>query len=122
MILNLFISATMQYLQDAGHRRPYESLLLCCSEAAPEPWSALGAAPPPDNLVILSVPTEHSRKPHLGALLNDYLPPNAKCLEVSTVNCSLLFFAMIVGPRRWLADMRSLPKLAMRPSLRLVVH
>ncbi|GAB4823688.1 hypothetical protein N2152v2_010734 [Parachlorella kessleri] len=36
----------------------------------------------PDGLVLLSVPLEHSRKPHLGPLLRQYLPPNARCLEM----------------------------------------
>ena len=61
------------------HSRPYESLLLCCLKTANgngEP------PPPPDGKVIIAVPTEHSRKPYIGALLQEYLPAGSMCLEV----------------------------------------
>ena len=37
---------------------------------------------PPDGLVMIAVPGEHSRKPQLAQLLQQYLPEKAGCLEV----------------------------------------
>ena len=37
---------------------------------------------PPDGLVMIAVPGEHSRKPQLAQLLQPYLPDKAVCLEV----------------------------------------
>ena len=37
---------------------------------------------PPDGLVMIAVPGEHSRKPQLAQLLQPYLPEEASCLEV----------------------------------------
>ena len=36
----------------------------------------------PHDLVIAAVPGQHSRKPHLGRLLAQHLPPRPHCLEV----------------------------------------
>lgn len=38
--------------------------------------------PPPDGLVMVAVPGEHSRKPQLAQLLQPYLLAKASCLEV----------------------------------------
>lgn len=91
---------------DVAHRRPYESLLLCCPAALPMPLAAPaggcppGAEPPaaqtggqavappagfrlpPVQLVLAAVPAQHSRKPHLGPLLAPHLPPQPRCLEM----------------------------------------
>ena len=95
-------------LQDCQHRRPYESLLLCWPEHLPVPGAgtaadgaihqglaagAAAAAGAPGGsgfhllqerpLVVAAVPpAAHSRKPHIGALLQPLLPPGARCLEV----------------------------------------
>lgn len=52
------------------------------AEASGAPAAAPLEEPIPDGLVLLSVPTQHSRKPHLGPLLRRYLPPEPRCLEV----------------------------------------
>ena len=95
-----------------AHRRPYEVLMLLQPFAAPrqqpQKQSALhvtGSTPaagpddmstgaekpqpafhaisqPPDGLVMIAVPGEHSRKPQLAQLLQPYLPEKAGCLEV----------------------------------------
>ncbi|KAL3160646.1 hypothetical protein ABBQ32_010569 [Trebouxia sp. C0010 RCD-2024] len=39
-------------------------------------------AQPPDGLVMVAVPGEHSRKPQLAQLLQPYLPEKASCLEM----------------------------------------
>lgn len=69
------------WLQDSEHRRPYEALLLAHTPAAAASadWASLG---PPQQLVIAAVPGEHSRKPHLGRLLRQYVPPSTSSLEV----------------------------------------
>ena len=36
----------------------------------------------PDELVMIAVPGEHSRKPQLAQLLQPYLPERPRCLEV----------------------------------------
>jgi hypothetical protein len=75
--------------QDVAHRRPYEGLIL----ARPAATSSLSSpgdqavmswmhAQQPKAMVILAVPGEHSRKPHLGRLLRLYLPEQPACLEV----------------------------------------
>lgn len=91
--------------QDVEHRRPYESLLLCWPAHLPPPPSAAdpeacsgshsgggGGGNGSDDgfhllqgrpMVVAAVPpASHSRKPHLGALLQPLLPPGARCLEV----------------------------------------
>lgn len=86
--------------QDSEHRRPYEGLLLAHSRGAtysPE-WMQLL---PPDKLVLAAVPGEHSRKPHLGRLLRRYVPPTARCLEVSSpadcyIGCTLLCYVALL--------------------------
>jgi hypothetical protein len=76
--------------QHVAHRRPYESLLLCCAEGAPAPWEGGGGGgggggrrpPPHDGAVIVATPAQHSRKPPLADLLQRHLPEGARCLEV----------------------------------------
>ena len=70
------------YRQDSEHRRPYETLLLAntAPAAASDAWPCV-----PDGLVIAAVPGAHSRKPHLGRLLSQYVPPGARRLEVSAI-------------------------------------
>lgn len=83
---------------DIQHRRPYESLLLCWPAGLPAPPAQPAAAsssnsdgggrsgfhvPGATALVVAAVPpAAHSRKPHLGPLLEPLLPPGARCLEV----------------------------------------
>ena len=96
---------TRSDLQEVAYRRPYEALLLCqplsaAPQAAvpPEPGAAeCGHAQEPHNpashgssrpsrplrdMVIIAVPGQHSRKPHIGRLLMPYLPTRPSCLEV----------------------------------------
>jgi N(6)-adenine-specific DNA methyltransferase len=85
--------------QDAAHRRPYESLLLCYreddipgtkkdkeSDDTTQKTIEKSAVSLPDNLVIVAVPTEHSRKPCIGNLLQQYIPVSKSgekyCLEM----------------------------------------
>lgn len=88
------------FQQGIAFRRPYEVLLLCTplpnhhqAAAGERADSKLheheqpdqsGAALPllPQHLVFASVPGAHSRKPHLGRLLQRHLPPSITCLEV----------------------------------------
>lgn len=53
------------------HRHPFEQLWLARPAGVPAGDSATAAAlpPPPDRLVLASVPGAHSRKPHLAQLL-----------------------------------------------------
>ncbi|CAL5220787.1 g2858 [Coccomyxa viridis] len=90
---------------ETAYRRPYEVLLLCqplsaASEAAalqghdaarhehaekpPKQVSHSAQQPskPLQNSVIIAVPGQHSRKPHLGRLLAPHLPTQPSCLEV----------------------------------------
>lgn len=54
--------------------------------SAPSSMDAFAGVPaPPDELVMIAVPGEHSRKPQLAHLLKPYLPTNSKCLEVRGV-------------------------------------
>ena len=99
-------------VQEVAHRRPYEVLMLLQPIDAPRQQpqnscalhvtgTALAARPadmsggeekaqpafhaifqPPDGLVMIAVPGEHSRKPQLAQLLQPYLPEKAGCLEV----------------------------------------
>jgi len=76
------------------HRHPFEAVLLLQHADAGANGAANGtaaaAAPPPhprqaaqlaDGLVFLSVPSQHSRKPHLGPLLRAHLPAaSSACL------------------------------------------
>lgn len=57
----------------------------CTQQQAHGGGKSPGHGPPevPDGVVLLSVPAQHSRKPHLGPLLCPYLPPRPRCLEVS---------------------------------------
>jgi hypothetical protein len=88
-------------LQDCQHRRPYESLLLCWPEHLSVPGAGAAAEGAADSsgfhlllerpLVVAAVPpAAHSRKPHIGALLQPLLPPGARCLEVRWRMCCLL--------------------------------
>ena len=53
------------------------------SVGAEKPQTAFHAIfQPPDGLVMIAVPGEHSRKPQLAQLLQPYLPEKAVCLEV----------------------------------------
>ena len=45
--------------------------------------SAQQASKPLQDIVIIAVPGQHSRKPHLGRLLAPHLPTQASCLEVN---------------------------------------
>lgn len=78
-------------MQDATHRRPYESLMLCVGRHvtanANAPWESTSESTgvwsqPPDGLIIIGSPLQHSRKPQLDSLLKPYLPQGAPCLEV----------------------------------------
>ena len=103
---------TLWFAQEVAHRRPYEVLMLLqplgAARQTPQDQFALhvtGSAPaagpddlsisaekpqpafhaisqPPDGLVMIAVPGEHSRKPQLAQLLQPYLPDKAGCLEV----------------------------------------
>lgn len=46
----------------------------------------------PTGLVMVAVPGEHSRKPQLAHLLQPYLPPRPKCLEVVETHTARLLF------------------------------
>lgn len=46
----------------------------------------------PNGLVMVAVPGEHSRKPQLAHLLQPYLPPKPKCLEVVETHTARLLF------------------------------
>ena len=93
-------------LQETAYRRPYEVLLLCqpisaaLQAAAPEKHAATslehGQEPqeaardranqpckPLRDITIIAVPGQHSRKPHLGRLLEPHLPARPSCLEVN---------------------------------------
>lgn len=90
------------FVQDVVHRRPYEVLLLAvpAGGAEGEPPIAHPAGSggerqqqpppppplpsPPQHLVVVAVPGEHSRKPQLGRLLRRHVRPGACCLEVCT--------------------------------------
>eukprot|EP00884_Botryococcus_braunii_P017054 jgi/Botrbrau1/4031/Bobra.0016s0038.1 len=63
------------------HRKPYEVLLLAIREGEA---GRLVTLPIPRDLVIIAVPGEHSRKPHLGRLLRPLLTQgsHARCLEM----------------------------------------
>lgn len=54
------------------HRHPFEPLLLLR-----RPGSTASAQALSDGLVLFSVPQEHSRKPHLGPLLDALVPGSA---------------------------------------------
>ena len=60
--------------QDCQHRRPYEVVLLL--------QSATCTRSLPDGFCVFAVPGEHSRKPGLGSVLAQYLPPEPRCGEV----------------------------------------
>ncbi|XP_021896504.1 methyltransferase-like protein 2 isoform X2 [Carica papaya] len=70
---------------DLFHHRPYECLLLgyCRGQIADSKHLA-GFKPVKDNLVIVSVPGDYSRKPPLGELLLEYVPgpKPARCIEL----------------------------------------
>ena len=93
-------------MQEIAYRRPYEVLLLCqplstAQQAAvpekhhaadcgceqdfnvPTSLSSEQAGKPLLDLVIIAVPGQHSRKPHVGRLLAPHLPKQPSCLEVS---------------------------------------
>ena len=98
------------WLQDTAHRRPYEVLMLLCpshvvpvlpvtgsenysaarfdqqqlqaSSTGPVQAASRSQIIPPDGLVMVAVPGEHSRKPKLAQLLEPYLPVSPRCLEV----------------------------------------
>jgi N6-adenosine-specific RNA methylase IME4 len=57
---------------DSISRKPYEVLLL--GKAAPNPWTAMAAAPEVKKRIIAAVPDVHSRKPCLRELLEPYMP------------------------------------------------
>jgi hypothetical protein len=81
-------------VQDAGSRRPYEALLLLrpkSSQAAAAAGDGDAQQQPqqPRDKAIFAVPGQHSRKPHLGRLLQPLLPSNAACLEVRNCACVL---------------------------------
>lgn len=106
-----------------AHRRPYEVLLLLQPlhmfkhQRVDQPAShATGSAPgdlssggeeaqpafhaiplPPDGLVMIAVPGEHSRKPQLAQLLQPYLPERACCLEVRCTIQSASSHAVYIG-------------------------
>lgn len=86
---------------DNSHRHPYEVLLLLRRDGSDQhPWQwpnaaeekPQGAEPapgehealpaPPPERVIVAVPGAHSRKPHLGPLLEAYAPAGCKRLEL----------------------------------------
>lgn len=97
-------------LQDTAHRRPYEVLMLLrpshvvpvlpvtgsdnysaaifdqqqshASSMGPVQAASKSQTIPPDGLVMVAVPGEHSRKPKLGQLLERYLPVSPRSLEV----------------------------------------
>ena len=39
----------------------------------------------PERLTLMSVPLQHSRKPQLASLLQQWLPERPRCLEVGAV-------------------------------------
>lgn len=66
-------------MQGSEHHKPYEPILLAASrDFVPE-------HPLTKEYCIFSVPEEHSRKPHLGRLLQRHLPAGPSCLEVMSV-------------------------------------
>jgi hypothetical protein len=85
-------------VKDMEQRRPFETLLLCWSAATDAPWERIkeSSGPsdsisnaggslflrPEDGLVVAAMPSQHSRKPPLGPLLQQLLPEGARCLEV----------------------------------------
>eukprot|EP00240_Pyramimonas_obovata_P014846 CAMPEP_0118947112 /NCGR_PEP_ID=MMETSP1169-20130426/45400_1 /TAXON_ID=36882 /ORGANISM="Pyramimonas obovata, Strain CCMP722" /LENGTH=215 /DNA_ID=CAMNT_0006893261 /DNA_START=56 /DNA_END=703 /DNA_ORIENTATION=+ len=87
---------------DAPNRRPYERLLLAVpavsAQSDPAASALTGASgagatlqvfhteervpPPPESFVLIAAPGEHSRKPKLKRVLQQYLPQSARCLEL----------------------------------------
>mmetsp|Transcript_45887 Transcript_45887/g.87585 ORF Transcript_45887/g.87585 Transcript_45887/m.87585 type:complete len:466 (+) Transcript_45887:158-1555(+) len=89
---------------DAPNRRPYERLLIArtrnsCAQPTSTPCSSRGesheeigkdsqlnthstCAEVPNDLVMISTPGAHSRKPKLKGLLEQYQPEGARCLEL----------------------------------------
>lgn len=73
----------------ADAKRTLASAAVCSQRdetPAPSSMDAFAGVPaPPDELVMIAVPGEHSRKPQLAHLLKPYLPTSSKCLEVRGV-------------------------------------
>ncbi len=44
---------------------------------------------PPNGMVMIAVPGEHSRKPQLAQMLKHYLPSSPRCLEVRHTRCAV---------------------------------
>ncbi|KAK9818627.1 hypothetical protein WJX74_005012 [Apatococcus lobatus] len=63
----------------ATHHHPYEPILLAW-RAGYQQWPQLAGLP--RHLVLAAEPMQHSRKPHLGPLLQLCLPPAPRCLEM----------------------------------------
>ena len=87
-------------MQNAGSRRPYEALLLL----RPKGSQAAAAAGDDDaqkqprearDCAIFAVPGQHSRKPHLGRLLQPLLPRKPACLEVR--RCASAFTLCLIN-------------------------
>ena len=90
-------------LQEVAYRRPYEAALLCQPLSAAPPaavphqhgagdcgllhesasHSRSQPSKPLQDMVIIAVPGQHSRKPHIGRLLMPHLPARPSCLEVT---------------------------------------
>ena len=70
-------------LQDNSGRHPYEVLLLM-EPTGPGSASA-GQHKLPERLTLMSVPLQHSRKPQLASLLQQWLPERPRCLEVGAL-------------------------------------
>ncbi|XP_066579515.1 N(6)-adenine-specific methyltransferase METTL4 [Amia ocellicauda] len=75
---------------DSPHKKPYEILVLgrhCKTKDASSSSPVKDENPLPDHKIIVSVPsTLHSQKPSLADVLEEYVDPEAKCLELFARN------------------------------------
>ncbi|KAK9865639.1 hypothetical protein WJX84_007556 [Apatococcus fuscideae] len=65
--------------QGASHHHPYEPILLAWRRGCSQ-WPEMAGLP--RHLVLAAEPVQHSRKPHLGPVLQLCLPPAPSCLEM----------------------------------------
>ncbi|CAD7703248.1 unnamed protein product [Ostreobium quekettii] len=63
---------------ECNHRRPYEQIII----ATNSPEGAFSCHLLPDNFVVVCMPSSHSRKPPIAELLQQFLGPHLRCLEM----------------------------------------
>ena len=79
-----YIAVKTVCLQDGGSRRPYEALLLLRPLGWQDSSQQQQQQLPTRDMAIFAVPGHHSRKPHLGRLLQHLLLDSPACLEVGS--------------------------------------